>query len=204
MICSDGVWDALDAESVASLVREAPSPAAAADKVLAAALRARGLRDDMTCTVLMIGAAVGRRRTAPFARRKLGKLLGNGKDGGADLSGSTVVDEHSGTPSPGCAAPPIDHGSVPSTMEALSVKGGKLFRAASFGRAFRRTPPSSPKSEAGEAMKGPASLWSGRRHLRVECRATERAEPVGPFVEPPPPAPAPPVDSHNPPDIPVA
>ena len=220
VLCSDGIWDAVDAESVASLVREAPSPGAAADKVLAAALRARGLRDDMTCTVLMIGAAVGRRRTASFARRKLGKLLGSGKDGGADLSGSTVVDDRSGSPSTGSAAPPIDHGSVPSTLEALSVKGGKLFRATSFGRAFRRTPPcspggtsspamsSSPKSEAGEAMKMPASLWSAGRPFRGECRASERAEPEVipvPFpVDSPPPAAGPSVDSHSPPDIPVA
>lgn len=213
VLCSDGIWDALDAESVASLVREAPSPAAAADKVLAAALRARGLRDDMTCTVLMIGPAVGRRRTASFARRKLGKFLGNGKDGGADHSGSTVVDDRSGSPSMGSPfrAPPSDHGRVPTATESLSVKGGKLLRAASFSRAFRRTPPcspstaSSPKSEAGEAMKGPATLWwSARRPSREECRAPERAEPVEPFVESPHPAPAPPVDSHSPPDIPVA
>ena len=33
VICSDGVWDALDAEAVARIVREASTPATAADKV---------------------------------------------------------------------------------------------------------------------------------------------------------------------------
>ena len=157
VICSDGVWDAIDAEAVGRIVREAPNPAAAAEKVaptqtrirasvppclrlpvltllllllnltltltlrlplllarkkpsppkterqlgtvinssntphsgrsqvVAAALKARGLRDDITCTVAAIGAAIGRRKTASFARHKMGKLLRNGTSRSADL-----------------------------------------------------------------------------------------------------------------------
>ena len=138
VICSDGVWDALDAEAVACIVREAPTPAAAADKVVAAALKARGLRDDITCTVAAIGAAVGRRRPASSARHKFGKMLGNGKSGGADVY--TEDDSGSSTAS--------------DLMEALSVKGGNLFRASSFGRAFRKSPPASP---AGSFVGSPSA-----------------------------------------------
>ena len=151
VICSDGVWDALDGEAVACIVREAPTPAAAADKVVAATLRARGLRDDITCTVAAIGAAVERRRTPSFAQRKLfGKLLGNGKSGSAD----PCVDNCN----------PLDQGRVPSTMEALSVKGGKLFRASSFGRAFRKSPPASP---AGSFTTSPATSREHSMHSQA-------------------------------------
>ena len=72
--CSDGVWDALSEVAVVSEVRAciaappranrkpskqraaAASPAqAAADRVVAAALRARGPLDDITCVVMLLG-----------------------------------------------------------------------------------------------------------------------------------------------------
>ena len=44
VICSDGVWDALGAEAVARIVREATTPAAAADKVVPTQLSTQPLR----------------------------------------------------------------------------------------------------------------------------------------------------------------
>ena len=53
MLCSDGVWDAISHEEVAEIVRAHPLPSAtaAARGVVAAAVRARGLRDDITCAM---------------------------------------------------------------------------------------------------------------------------------------------------------
>ena len=71
--CSDGVWDALSEDAVVSVVRAciaaaranrkpskqraaaASSAQAAADRVVAAALRARGPLDDITCVVMLLG-----------------------------------------------------------------------------------------------------------------------------------------------------
>jgi serine/threonine protein phosphatase PrpC len=166
VICSDGVWDALDAEAVASIVREAPNPTAAADKVVAAALRVRGLRDDITCTVATMGAAVGRRRTTSFARRKFGKLFitdeRDGKTSSSSSSSSSVS-----TPTR------FDPVNVPSTIEALSVKGGRLFRASSFGRAFRKSPPASPGgSSPGGSFMGPTPSPSTSREHSVHSQST--------------------------------
>ena len=68
--CSDGVWDALSEERVAKHVRAAATPADAAAKVVRAALRARGLRDDTTSVVAWAGEpSWGSRRRSPKPRR---------------------------------------------------------------------------------------------------------------------------------------
>ena len=84
--CSDGVWDALSEVAVVSVVRAciaappranrkpskqraaATSPAqAAADRVVAAALRARGPLDDITCVVMLLGLQSDACRLQPTA-----------------------------------------------------------------------------------------------------------------------------------------
>ena len=83
--CSDGVWDALSEDAVVSVVRAciaaartnrkaakqraaAASPAqAAADRVVAAALRARGPLDDITCVVMLLGLQSDACRLQPTA-----------------------------------------------------------------------------------------------------------------------------------------
>lgn len=68
--CSDGVWDALSEERVAKHVRAAATPADAAAKVVRAAIRARGLRDDTTSVVAWAGEpSWGSRRRSPKPRR---------------------------------------------------------------------------------------------------------------------------------------
>ena len=55
VLSSDGVWDALPQEKVASAIRKASSVEKAAESVIAKAIQARGLRDDTTCIMATIG-----------------------------------------------------------------------------------------------------------------------------------------------------
>tara|TARA_B110001452_G_scaffold22483_1_gene17979 strand:- start:123 stop:2375 length:2253 start_codon:yes stop_codon:yes gene_type:complete len=88
VVCSDGVWDALGEEEVAAIVRHAADPARSlrglrsqkkkgvapmtaklvAEAVTRAALRERGLLDDVTCVVALMGLAdAGAAAAAPAA-----------------------------------------------------------------------------------------------------------------------------------------
>lgn len=52
VLCSDGIWDSIHMNAVATVVRSQVSMAKAARKVVDTAIRPRGLRDDITCYVL--------------------------------------------------------------------------------------------------------------------------------------------------------
>jgi serine/threonine protein phosphatase PrpC len=71
IICSDGCWDALPPEKVASLgmrVTDRVTTAQVAERIVSRAVKARGLRDDTTCIVVAIGDAI-HTRTSPMTRR---------------------------------------------------------------------------------------------------------------------------------------
>jgi serine/threonine protein phosphatase PrpC len=55
IVCSDGVWDALSNDKVASYVRDCVTATEAADRVVSKAAKARGLRDDITSAVAWLG-----------------------------------------------------------------------------------------------------------------------------------------------------
>ena len=55
-IASDGVWDAVSAEAAGKTIRAAADPDQAAERLVKQAVKARGLRDDTTCIVLVGGA----------------------------------------------------------------------------------------------------------------------------------------------------
>tara|TARA_B110001452_G_scaffold256952_1_gene250741 strand:- start:1267 stop:2688 length:1422 start_codon:yes stop_codon:yes gene_type:complete len=88
VLCSDGVWDALSVEQVAKIVRKAASPAAAAETVVARAIKARGLRDDTTCTVAAVGAAAA---LASFSPTKHTGMCRNFSFGSMSGMGSSMM-----------------------------------------------------------------------------------------------------------------
>ena len=55
IMCSDGVWDAIDKFEVTGLVRVTEKAETLASRIVAAALQSRGLRDDTTCVVVQLG-----------------------------------------------------------------------------------------------------------------------------------------------------
>ena len=63
VLCSDGCWDALSPEKVAKIVTkvaERVTTKQVAERVVAKAIKARGLRDDTTCVVAVVGDTSGR------------------------------------------------------------------------------------------------------------------------------------------------
>eukprot|EP00908_Phaeocystis_cordata_P026023 Transcript_85.p1 GENE.Transcript_85~~Transcript_85.p1 ORF type:complete len:422 (-),score=94.87 Transcript_85:312-1577(-) len=150
VVCSDGVWDAVHPEVVARIVRENASPSTAADKVVAAAIKARGLRDDTTCTVVSLGNAAifgqgtssptsAKRNSSPMrkfgARMMMGKSQGSsgetGKGKDPTASDSTPSDDSGERISPSMQR-------AADSPENFSVKGGRLFAH------FRKSPTGSP------------------------------------------------------------
>lgn len=140
VVCSDGVWDALNPEVVARLVRENAPPDTAAHNVVAAAIKARGLRDDTTCTVVAVGdqslfgtdaaLAKGRSDRSPMIRR-FGKLRGRVS------TDSTYTSDDSSESHQGDSSG--SHQGAESA-ENFSVKGGRLFAH------MRRSPTGSPSA----------------------------------------------------------
>ena len=173
VLCSDGVWDALSVEKVAKCLRKAANPAAAAEKVVARAIKARGLRDDTTCTVAAVGSASGQStssspdlgwRFSPSGMRRhfsFGSMTGMGRaktrnsgdgDGSSSDSDCSLDPDDSGErdpTSPSDASPSTPRklfggGDTPSPNH--SVKGGRLFGGfASRRGSSAATPPQSPE-----------------------------------------------------------
>jgi serine/threonine protein phosphatase PrpC len=70
VLCSDGCWDALLPEKVAKIVSkvaERVTTTEAAERVVAKAIKARGLRDDTTCVVAVVGDTTRRSQADPQA-----------------------------------------------------------------------------------------------------------------------------------------
>lgn len=139
--CSDGVWDALGEQEVAAIVRQAadptrslrglrnkkkngvvPMPAKlAAEAVTRAALRERGLLDDITCMVALMGLAdPGTTADAPAAASV--PLV------------SRVVDEVLEPTTTCCGLFRISRGAAPSrtAIPEYTVKGGPRFEDKTF------------------------------------------------------------------------
>ena len=132
IVCSDGVWDALTFITAAKVVLSASDPAVAAEKLVAKAVRARGLRDDTTAVVLVGGVSMQSLTSSEPS-----------SDASNEFAASEIQNAASSTPR-GRDSPPPSRFHVRSGIKSLlrapvklrdhigsenSVKGGKLFEA---------------------------------------------------------------------------
>ena len=98
IVCSDGVWDALSSAKVAAIIRRCHTPAEAADRVVSKALKARGLRDDISAIVAWLGtppwdATVYESRGQRLTR-KLGFSFGSRTSPSSSPSSSPLASRH--------------------------------------------------------------------------------------------------------------
>lgn len=198
VLASDGVWDAIGPEAVAKVLRQGHPPGVAAERVAAAAIKARGLRDDTSCIVCMLGNPVtnkspGSRGFSPFHRRRnksgepLDKLdrSGHGADGSCGASeiassGSSdslgIIDDQEITPPGGNEIPAPGSSSATPEKQDASVKGGRLFHGFSFTTSPKNSFTASP-AESPDASPLPA------RHdisKRVSAKWGSDDEPMSP------------------------
>jgi len=76
IVCSDGVWDAISREKVATYVRRSRTASAAATYVVEKAIKARGLRDDTSSVVAWLGIPPWDESRHESNRNRLGWDLG--------------------------------------------------------------------------------------------------------------------------------
>jgi len=158
VVCSDGVWDALNMQDVAAIARRSSSVDLVARRVVRDAVQARGLRDDMTAVVMLLGPAIKSKRPSQ-----------DGSQSGLNSPGDDQVDETTPRKAPGLFSCCFLQRRKKNVIDLdTTIKGGLQFEVLYRGKPMpqwervQRENSSSPRGTHDDPSMGVGS-WAAMR-----------------------------------------